>query len=497
MKTPSNHLHQIIKSLTKQEKRYFRLNAFSNNHESKYLVVFDAIDAQAVYDEKRLRIKFKDESWINRLNVAKDYLYKALLNSLSTYNQKHEPNYQITDLIVQIKVLQNRGFYERCDKLIDKAKELANQFDDHLSYLRLLEYEGLNNPGGINPKDQIEILKAQQERLHLLDNEYLYAQLYKQSYAIFSKSGYQGFSIEDAKKYSTLLNNPLLKKESQALTFNAKRQFISIYYFFAVGQREYETMHTWILKAIALFKSNPKFIELYALNYATTLLNLQTSYQRQCQFEKSFEALDVLKTFYPKHLLKHQERLTYIINYAGLHHRISAFNVMGDFEKAKQILPELDKLFVKHKQEISAGVMVRHAYLLAETYFGNEDYLESKTQLEKIIIQSQNELRRDIQRQARVLLLLVYYEMEKIDLLETSLRSIQRLFLRNKAESILEKMVLGTIKLGLDYFENQEKLKKNVLILKKQIVKETFVPNYDFVMKWLVSKEKSNTNMIN
>ena len=51
-------LFALIKSLTKAEKRYFKLFASVNNTDANYILLFDAIDAQDVYDEKRIKEKF-------------------------------------------------------------------------------------------------------------------------------------------------------------------------------------------------------------------------------------------------------------------------------------------------------------------------------------------------------------------------------------------------------------------------------------------------------
>ena len=49
----SNHLHELIKSLSSAEKRYFKI--FADRHSTKeiktYITLFDEIDRQDIYDE--------------------------------------------------------------------------------------------------------------------------------------------------------------------------------------------------------------------------------------------------------------------------------------------------------------------------------------------------------------------------------------------------------------------------------------------------------------
>ena len=48
------NLHALIHSLTKSEKRHFKLVAQSHGSNKNYLDLFDALDGQEVFDESAL-----------------------------------------------------------------------------------------------------------------------------------------------------------------------------------------------------------------------------------------------------------------------------------------------------------------------------------------------------------------------------------------------------------------------------------------------------------
>jgi hypothetical protein len=52
---PSTELHDLIKSLTKSEKRFFKLHSSLQSGDKNYLRIFDAIDKQKVYDEDAIK----------------------------------------------------------------------------------------------------------------------------------------------------------------------------------------------------------------------------------------------------------------------------------------------------------------------------------------------------------------------------------------------------------------------------------------------------------
>ena len=65
----SDHLYKLVKSLSKAEKRYFKI--FTSRHtigeSNSYQEVFDYIDKMSDYDEQMIKEHFKDESFIERL----------------------------------------------------------------------------------------------------------------------------------------------------------------------------------------------------------------------------------------------------------------------------------------------------------------------------------------------------------------------------------------------------------------------------------------------
>lgn len=488
MKTPSDHLFRLIKTLTKGEKRAFRMKASHGKDAKKYLAIFNVIDGQEAYDEAAIKSKFKHEPWVSRFNAAKEYLYEALLEELSVYNQTHDPQYQLSEQLIRIRVLQNKGFYAHSGKLIEKAKVLANALNDFLRMLEILNLESANHPGGINPHLRKEIRQEQTRIFEFLENESLYDSLYKRSFEITVKSGYQGFNLTEANEFNELMENETLSNLANALTFKSKRQHINIHYFHCLGLGKFDEMHQWILEAKKLFESNPILIKQHPVSFATTLLNLNQSHTKRKEFKLSLEAIQQLRTFYPKDKLKRHERLTYIIEYAGLHHEISTLIAIGDFDTSLKKTDQLKMFFEKHKKEVSDAVIMRHYFLLGQIYFGAKEYKSCQFCLEKIIENSKNHSRKDIQKQSRLLLVMVYYEQEKFDLIDSALRSARRYFNKIGEPSALEQKMFKLFQFSLDLFADKASLTQEIDDIDELLVNGWFAPNYEIVRNWVVSK---------
>src|ERR1051326_5972973 len=104
--TGSNELFELIKSLSKTEKRYF--NLFVSRHsanDNNCLKLFKFIEKQKDYDEKALRQFFKDEKFIRQLPVTKIYLYGQILKSLTLFHGDKKIETQINDLVLKSQIL--------------------------------------------------------------------------------------------------------------------------------------------------------------------------------------------------------------------------------------------------------------------------------------------------------------------------------------------------------------------------------------------------------
>lgn len=111
----------LIKSLSKAEKRYFRLACRQAETASNYLKLFDAMDAQEEYDEKAIRKKFKKETFCNQLHVTKSYLRQFILKSLRNFHTKISKDAELKDALRNVEILFHKELYPLCYGELKKA----------------------------------------------------------------------------------------------------------------------------------------------------------------------------------------------------------------------------------------------------------------------------------------------------------------------------------------------------------------------------------------
>ena len=127
-KTPSNKLFVLIKSLSAMEKRYFKVIANKKGDESnKYLMLFEAIDNQDVFDDHVLLQKVYPDGLTNKKKYSelKGYLFEVVLKTLQSFDEKSSVNNKISNLMQNVAVLFKRGHMQLCKVELRKAKKLS------------------------------------------------------------------------------------------------------------------------------------------------------------------------------------------------------------------------------------------------------------------------------------------------------------------------------------------------------------------------------------
>ncbi|MEL6867440.1 MAG: hypothetical protein AAFP19_23645, partial [Bacteroidota bacterium] len=302
MKTVSDDLFQLIQSMSKQEKRYFKLQA--SMHRSKgnnnYLRLFEAIDRQTAYDEDKIRKKFEGEAFLRQLHVAKNYLYKLIINSLRLYQEAHNED-KFPLLMRNAQILYSKGLYKQSEKMLEKARKLALENERYLQLLEVFRWKHHN----IHSKSDFKALERYlnvdfQQELKLLDiyrNFLEFRLLHDRVFISYWKKG----SIrkqEEKEALSQLFEYPLYQSVNQAQSFNARMFYHNarFTYYFLIGELDHCYQH--IKALVVMFEDLPKnrLKGAKEKRYISSLINLHII-QKQLQYhQESLQSLRKLRS---------------------------------------------------------------------------------------------------------------------------------------------------------------------------------------------------------
>ena len=128
---PTHHsdvLFNLIKTLTKAEKRNFKLYANRTQSRSglKFIQLFDILDKQRELDDDQVLKKISGLKK-NQLANMKQHLYRQILKSLRLIHLQKNVEIEIREQIDYAHILYGKGLYMQSLKLLDRIRTTAHQ----------------------------------------------------------------------------------------------------------------------------------------------------------------------------------------------------------------------------------------------------------------------------------------------------------------------------------------------------------------------------------
>jgi hypothetical protein len=132
---PTDNLHQLVKSLTGSEKRYFKV--FSKRHVvgslNKYEQLFDIYDTlpDDHYDDDDLKQKVKKKNLGKNLADDKKNLQEMIMRAMLNFHSGNSIDTQLNDLLAEEDFYRQKRLNELRRKTIAKAKEIAEKYENY------------------------------------------------------------------------------------------------------------------------------------------------------------------------------------------------------------------------------------------------------------------------------------------------------------------------------------------------------------------------------
>lgn len=496
----SDNLHQLIKTLSKSEKGYFKkYSAIHGNKESKnYLALFNAIDKQVIYDEQALKIQLnKKEGLIKRFAFYKKYLFELIMKSVRSYRSESSVISQIENSLQNTGILFEKGLANLCLKEIKKGKKLALKNERHLYYLEFLERENsVLNLIASNQHNETFVnknFKEGEETLSLELNKLKFVDIHNQLIYLVRRIG----APRDNKtlaQYQAIMANPMLASTKQCKCFYSTTYYLHLWnlYYGITGQ--WKKSRDYGIKLVKYFENSPVDWSIKASNYISTLnnlLNILSSLKEHSLFDKTIEKLKET----PFSSINHRVRALQFYYMQLLKRNIDRIQPI----KNCSMSDEVSKFIKSNNKLISKDNELNFYLALFYSYFICKEHSSSLMWLNKIIHDNKHlDIRTDIRKKARFLTLIVHYELKNYDLLEYTLKSTKNNFAKKDSLYIIESITIKLLRSLIKTNNNLQKiklLKEALYQLKKEEHKnevEIFITSFDIIC-WLESKIENKT----
>lgn len=492
-KQSSDHLFDLIKSLTKSEKRYFRLlSQQQNESKAKYMQLFDFLEQKENYSTDLEGITFIKASQISNM---KAHLMQKILQALRQFESAKNSEIHIREMIDYVQILYNRGLFRQAFDILKKAyKKVAKTGNLELK-LELLKWEKnlLNQSVGSQYSQNVQRVISEVEdansKINLINQ---FTNLAVKLNAIYVKTGYIR-NDEHLKEVQNLFYEGLPQHEEKELSIHEKlslyRLYVNYYYFL----EDMELGYKYALKWLHLYDQHPDLKNSQLNDYLSAVNQVMIAeyklffYQN---FLKSRERLHALNEQMQKSV--NENIRNRLVKYVYVHEFNRIF-MLGKFNLGVKLLKRLSpdlEAFIQRSDEHSRIILF---YKIACLYFGDSQYHKALEWLNRVQQDEKADLREDIHSFARILSLIAHYELGNMEVIDYYIRSTYRFLLKKGELHLFQKYIMRFLRKLAGEFREEElipefkKLLNNLEPLQDiRYEKRSFI--YFDIIAWLESK---------
>jgi len=492
-RTKSRELYDLIKSLDKNEKRYFKMSVAKsgNQDEVKMLQFFDLVNKQKDFIEDQISERIPGIK-TEQISNMKAYLHEKILQSLRQYHISRMPDIKVREQIDFSQLLLERRQYQLAASCLKKAGKMARQIDNLELQLEILKIEKEILLESVEPENTADkIIEQVRDLNNRINNINTFSNLAVKLNSFYRRLGF----IRDEESYIKVKeyfysNLPTFVEEKLSATekLHLYRLFAAYYFFiqdFDNGYLYARKLENEFNASSAIIKSHP---ELY-LTSLNTVLNAEFKLGKYHEFIETTQKLDRAKTLFHSNLnfnLRLRLQKYFFI------HKINLYFLKGEFELGIQFFENLKEELEKIENQLDTHSSMILSYKMACLYFGAGKYNQCIRWINKVINTSNADVREDLHCFARILNLICHYELKNFDVIGYYIVSTYRFLLKKDDLKLFQKYILKFLK-NLSGQEGKE-LNDSFINLKNQLLpinnnpfeKRAFI--YFDIISWLESK---------
>ena len=403
----------LVKSLTPNEKRFFRLQS---GEDKNYLYVFDALDSMKEYDGDVLKKKLKNK----KINVSyeKNYLGKQILKVLRNISSLDSPFLQTNSLMADVEILYSKRMLVAALQKTAEAKQIALKFDYFGLYIELLSIE--KRIQILSPEPDIEkffarLEKEQADVLAMLNNLYEYVSINSRIHAITVARGGL-MRKEDVEAFESLLKGPAMSDIKNALSPSAKMLFYSIKMGYSFFSGDPETALVYNNECIKAFEEHQPLFEKNPQNYVSMVANSCIIMMNAARYSEARALLAKLAEIESRFDFKPSYTVRSDIFETVMKLEIAIATQSGTFENITALTRQVTEGLQQYKKGLSEYDNLIISYYLAIINYFDGKVSNAQKILNEIVNEKARTMAEDYYLHSKLLLSLIHFEKENYDL---------------------------------------------------------------------------------
>ncbi|MDT0607319.1 hypothetical protein [Croceitalea rosinachiae] len=449
--TQKDTLFVLVKSLSKSEKRQFKLyvGRLGVNTDAKFLALFNLLDKMKAYNEAQIL----DSGIVKKTQLSnlKAHLYKQILVSLRLNPVNQNIRVQIREQLDFATILYQKGLYKQSLKILDKAKSTAIDNEEKNVAYEIVELEKIIETQYITRSIPHRADELAIQAKDLSENNVMTSKLSNlslQLYGMMLKVGYVR-NDEDLQRVERYFEKHLPDFKLDELGFRERLWLYKAHLWYSFLTQDFLSSYRYASKWVDLFYENEEMIHLnpvFFLKGNHYLLESLFYVKYRSQFKDTLIKLEEMvgSDAFPKN--------DNIASLAFLYLNSNKLNLHfleGTFERGLYLVNIVEYGIKKHKDRIDEHHIMLLYYKIACLYFGNGDNKNCIVYLKKIINNKNLKMREDLMCFARVLSLVAHYEAGMDYHLEVQLKSTYKFLLKmNDLQAVQKEMIKFLRSLG-------------------------------------------------
>ncbi len=439
----SNWLFQLIKTLSRGEKRHFKLlsASYHKKGDSQYVRLFDYLAKAEKYEEKKLQKLFKGQA----LAVLKNQLFHRVLGSLTRRYEQESVYHEVQLLIQKSDILYQRKLFHATDQLLKRAAEKATSFELFETLITIYQrwkrlyifVLGVENRAIHIQRFWEMEQRALSQLSNLREMEWASMQLFDYYY-----KHHYAKTTEERDHYHELIQHPLLQDIRQAQSFSAKVIYLNTLglYNDCIGQKQ--SCVDCRAQLVQLYQEHAHFMKERATQYLAASNNWILGLIHLKAYNEAQLALEQILNF-PTQLgrsLKGEEEVMWFRLYHSL--RLEVLLRKGHFHDAEKTIVETSVEMERLGNKLNEVFKFPFYYFFAYTLFVMGKYEQALDWLEPLLHRDDLSFRSELFRFGRILHLTLHYELGNYSLLPSICRSAQRYLKKSGGLAPHEKLLL-------------------------------------------------------
>lgn len=438
-------LFALIKSLSKSEKRQFKLyvGRLGGNAESNFLALFNLMDKSLTYDEKQILLKTNIKK--QQLSNSKAHLYKQLLVSLRLSPIHQNVRSQLREQIDFATILYNKGLYNQSLKILGKAKNIAIENEEHTLAYEVVEFEKTIESQYItrslsNRADDLSI-----EAKKLIKKNVMIGKLSNLSLQLYSWLLKKGFAKneEELETVAHYFNSQLPKYNFGSIGFKEKLFLYMAYLWYSLITQDFVSSFRYAQKWIDIYDAKPEMKKLNPVFYLKGYNYLLESLFMIKHHKKFRLTLDRFKADIEQKNFLFNDNTESIANVYYYQNKLNLYFLEADFKGGVAYVPTVIEKIGEFKNKIDEHHIMVFYYKIGCMYFGVSDYENSILYLNKIIKNKDLAMREDLLCFSRVLNLVAHYEAGIDENIDALIKSTYKFLIKmNDLQAVQKKMIV-------------------------------------------------------